>query len=380
MDGKINIGRAVCLTLMLLLTVNQMVAQTRWHDPMDEAAPVIQGRWWSAEIGKSYNRLPDRAKSLVRDKVWSLSTNTAGEFIEFYTDAPEITIELLTGGGKSLPNLLPIAKSGVDLYRMESDGRLHYCACPGNFGFGSAAADTTRFHYTGLSYPDGSDNGLKYRLFLPLYNDVQWLSVGVPKGSSFTFVEAKEESPVVIYGTSITQGASASRPGMAWTNIIQRRTGLPIVNLGFSGNGLMEKELFELMAEIPARMFVIDCIANLEGGASKVIRERLTAGVKLLRSVSDAPILLAETAGRMYSHTSDRSDKNVDVANAELRSTYEALCAEGIAGLYYLSKEEIGLDEDAQTDGVHASDLGMVQYADAFQAKIEEAIGLFVEE
>ena len=49
--------------------------------------------------------------------------------------------------------------------------------------------------------------------------------------------------PVVFYGTSITQGGCASRPGMSYTAIVGRKLNLDFVNQGFSGNGLGEPEV-----------------------------------------------------------------------------------------------------------------------------------------
>lgn len=151
---------------------------------------------------------------------------------------------------------------------------------------------------------------------------------------------------------------------------------MPLVNLGFSGNGLLEQAVFGLLSEIPARLFIIDCTANMRGRFKTQIVPRLVGGVKCLRSRSSSPILIVEHAGQMYSHTNESVGLDVRSTNAELRKGYEQLVREGVPGLYYLSKEEIALAEDAQTDGLHASDLGMAQYARAFIKKIRQILSL----
>src|SRR5690606_42059066 len=77
------------------------------------------------------------------------------------------------------------------------------------------------------------------------------------------FISQGEAKPIVVYGTSITQGACATRPGLAWTNIVGRALPNPIVNLGFSGNGRLEEPILELMKQEEAAVFILDCIPNL---------------------------------------------------------------------------------------------------------------------
>jgi hypothetical protein len=107
----------------------------------------------------------------------------------------------------------------------------------------------------------------KYRLNLPLYNGVLDLSLGVPSTAVFQADTSYTTAPpVVVYGTSITQGGVASRPGMAWTNILGRALGREVLNFGFSGNGLMEIGVAEWLVQIGPVVgaFVIDCSWNMQ--------------------------------------------------------------------------------------------------------------------
>lgn len=113
---------------------------------------------------------------------------------------------------------------------------------------------------------------------------------------------------------------------------------MPLVNLGFSGNGLLEQAVFGLLSEIPARLFIIDCTANMRGRFKTQIVPRLVGGVKCFRSRSPSPILIVEHAGQMHSHTNESVGLDVRSTNAELRKGYEQLVREGVPGLYYLSK------------------------------------------
>ena len=67
----------------------------------------------------------------------------------------------------------------------------------------------------------------------------------------------------MFYGTSITQGACASRPGMAAVAIVGRKLDTSVINLGFSGNGRMQPEIADLLIELDPAIYVIDCIQNM---------------------------------------------------------------------------------------------------------------------
>lgn len=342
-------------------------AQTAWYNPVADSLLPVQGRAWNAETGKVYQRLPQRAQQLVRKPVWDLSLQTAGLYVKFYTNAPQIQVKYQVTGGFSMPHMPATGVSGVDLYTMDCNGQQYWCA--GNYQFG----DTVRYTYHDLTYRNTHDKGNEFTLYLPLYNGVKSLQIGVPEGSRFDFVRPSAEKPVVIYGTSIAQGACASRPGMAWANILQRQLDMPVVNLGFSGNGQLDEDFFKLLSEIDAAMYVIDCMPNMTNDRTALIRPRLEKGIRLLRSKSKAPILLVEHDGYMGFYASDRKGEDFRKTNEALRAVYESMKDEA-GGLYYLTFDELALSMDSQVDGVHATDLGMQQYADAYYRKITDIL------
>ncbi len=147
--------------------------------------------------------------------------------------------------------------SGIDLYSKTIDGKWLWAA--GKFSF----KDTITYHFTNLLPNDQHVNNREYTLYLPLYNSVKWMEITVPKAALFKSLPVRKDNPIVVYGTSIAQGACASRPGLAWTNILGRKLDRPVINLAFSGNGKLEKELIELLSEIDASLYVLDCLPNL---------------------------------------------------------------------------------------------------------------------
>ena len=122
----------------------------------------------------------------------------------------------------------------------------------------------TNFSIQGKQAKTIENKVITYQLYLPLYNSLEWLEIGVPEEATIHFLALRNEKPIVVYGSSITQGACASRPGMAWTAILERKMDRPLLNFGFSGNGRLEKELIDLISEIDAKIFVLDCLPNLK--------------------------------------------------------------------------------------------------------------------
>ena len=217
-----------------------------------------------------------------------------------------------------------------------------------------------------LVRPPAGDAPRDYLLYLPLYNGIESLEIGVDRQSQFEGVAPRQEKPIVFYGTSIMQGACASRPGMSISSILGRRLDRPVINLGFSGNGTMEASVGEFLVELDPAVYVIDCLPNMSGPQ---VRERCQALVAQLRQKHPAtPILLVAdrvNAGawlRKGGEQFHQSNRNA------LQAAYRRMGAEGCGNLHYLdAKNLIGSDGEATTDGSHPSDLGMVRYADAYE-------------
>lgn len=341
----------------------------KWFNPMQAGFPVVQNQAFVEELSQSYHRLPDRAKPLVRDAVWNLSQNSAGLAIHFYSNSPEIKIRYQVSGPFAMPHMPATGVSGVDLYRINSDGTRQFCF--NTYAFG----DTIVYTYSGLSASTYHSLGFEYQLYLPLYNGVKWMEIGVQDDQSVEFIPVYREKPIVLYGTSIAQGACASRPGMAWGNIVQRNLDLPLINLGFSGNGRLEKEVIDFINEIEAQIYLLDCLPNLSGETQESVQEKVIASVKQIREKHpDTPILLIEHAGYSNGEVSESSKQSYQKANAASRKAFEMLKQQQTKQLYYLSREELNLSADGWVDYVHPSDLGMQQQAKVVESKIREIL------
>lgn len=356
--------------ILIIQSTFSLFAQTKWIDPLKLHEPVIQNQGWSNEIGKSYQRLPNRAENVVRKPVWNLSRNAAGLAIHFYTNADKIEIRYKVSGDRSMTHMPTTGVSGLDLYSVDSEGNWHIIN--GGYQF----SDTITYSFEGLMQSKYHNCGFEYRLYLPLYNKVEWLEIGVAESAEIKFIPTLKEKPIVVYGTSIAQGGCASRPGMGWTNILSRALDYPVMNLGFSGSGPLEKELVDFIDEIDASLYIYDCLPNMGSLSSEEVVKRTVYGVTKLREKRDTPILIVDHIGYTNESYNQASKDLVIRLNSASRQAYDLLFDQGVKNIYYLLKDTIDFPEDGCVDIIHPNDLGMQAYADAYEKKIREILSM----
>jgi lysophospholipase L1-like esterase len=211
----------------------------------------------------------------------------------------------------------------------------------------------------------------EFKMYLPLYDGVTNLEIGIDSLAQIVKPDAKNQKPIVFYGTSITQGCSASRPGMVHTNIISRKLNVECINLGFNGNGKMEKTVAEIMSEIDASCFVIDGTANMTPAE---VHENAAPMVKIIRKKHPStPIVFVECLMFEKAFFEDSTRNFVNSRNNALKTEFEKMTNIGTSNLYYIeNRDAIGSDHEATVDGVHFTDLGYLRYADFLIAKFDE--------
>ena len=363
------------VVLCFLFVLTGASAQMTWYNPIACDTPYVNGRAWNVEIGKNYSRFPERFKGKVTDNVWNISRNSSGLSIHFITNSKTIQIKYtLAEPTSDLRNMAALNQSGIDMYAMDVQGRNHRIGNHMKYHFGANPGDTITVTFDKIESSEFHDRGLEYELFLTPYNTVTSLCVGVEPKSDFKFLHQSSERPIVVYGTSIVQGASPSRPGLMWTNIVERELDYPLVNLGFSGSAFMEPSLFETMGEINARAYVIDAMPNSFKLGKEEIIQRAVSGVKYLRTKSNAPILLTESCGSPDSVYCPSINREYCEGDANLRQAYKQLQSDGVKNIFYLTRQEIGLTEDAMIEGTHPNDIGNMLYAKAYEKKLREML------
>ena len=315
----------------------------------------LEGRGWE-ETQSPFDRLPAKAEKIVPPAVWDLSHHSAGIFVRFVTDSTSISARWkLRFPSLQMHHMPSTGMSSLDLY----------------------VRGTDQWRWAGIGiakeYPAASAailSGIKpgrrqFMLYLPLYNGVESVEIGIDKGAYLRKAPPQPDArPIVFYGTSIVQGGCASRPGMAHPAILGRWLARPAINLGFSGNGKMEVELAELLGEIDASAYVLDCLPNMN---AELLKERFKPFMMKLRSLKPrTPIVLVENVTYQNAHLCADKMKRVVQSNKMLRREFKSLPASVAKKIRLVAGDTLyGNDWEATMDGAHASDLGFLRIAEA---------------
>lgn len=335
----------------------------RWIAFPDPALEVYGAPWFQENSPDLY-RLPKRLEAIVRKPVWSLARDTSGVRIRFKSDCTMLGIRYTNNDLSGMRNMHVFGQSGVDLY---TDGIYAGTAIHG------ASPEVEHFFFQ-----NAPAQKREFVLYLPLYNGVTMQAVGVnPESVLEKSAPFARPEPVVYYGTSITQGGCASRPGMSYPAILGRRLNLDFVNLGFSGNGLGEKELAEAMAEIDASCFVLDFMANHKDKESleavyepfaRILREkRPTVPLVLVTRIFDTRELPL-TGGR----------ERIETQREVIRQTAAKLINEGDRNITLVEGYDLlGPGQgDGLVDGTHPNDLGFQAMADRLAPVLARVLDL----
>jgi len=347
------------------------------HDGMrwiDGKRLPIEGRAFD-NVDDWYDRLPSNVTENVNAGVRELKHHTAGMSFRFVTDSNRLVFKWLPYNESNPMDHMPATgHSGIDVYRFDSDrGKWLYVATGRVKGLDLSVRRQLEIGWT---------PGTPCLVHLPLYNGLKSFTLGVEPGSSVSALDPAHRSgivkPVVFYGTSITHGACASRPGMAFVNMIGRDLDVPVVDLGFSGSGIMEYEMSGHLAAIDASCYVLDCLWNMysveegrtAGRDGKYVEENFEPFVRNLRAKRPGvPIVFAGC--------SDFTCGGMTAKERYVKALFETLVAEGWENIYYLPKDGmLGDDFDGTVDGTHPNDLGMRRMADAYGAAVRTALSL----
>ncbi len=306
-------------------------------------------------------RLPEDVAAATGIGVKHLSVETAGGRLRFSTDSEYIAISVKMPYVKRLSHMPLTGTTGFDLY-LDSQGGSRYI----------------KTFKPDPSITDGYESLVKlgdrrmrsYTLNFPSYNAVNELFIGIEPDAHLNVGEFyRTKLPVVFYGSSITQGACSSRPGLTYENIISRRYDLDYINLGFSGNGRAELPLVNYMASLDMLAFVSDYDHNAP--SVDYLRETHRRMYEIIRaSHPDIPYIMISRPD--FAHTeSDCQRRDVII------DTYRFARSQGDEMAFYIDGEGFfrGPDEDSCTvDGTHPNDLGMMKMADAIGKKLERAL------
>ncbi|QKJ28565.1 SGNH/GDSL hydrolase family protein [Mucilaginibacter mali] len=291
-----------------------------------------------------------------------LLTQSAGKVICFTTNSKQLTAKWCSSGSKPYPNLTPIANKGLDLY-IKKDGK---------------------WQFAGVGRPDGqcteatlvsnmADGEKECLLYLPIYDEVGNVEIGTDAGASIKPIPFPFQKRVLVYGSSITQGASASRSGLAYPARLSRLTGLNFMNLGLSGSAKMEPAVIAMINDIQADAYVLDCIPN---SSDVVVKERALNMINSIRAAHPGkPIIMVNSITREAGYIDTKVGNMVNAQNAAIDSIAKNLVKQHTKDFYYIdTKGFLGDDHEGSTDGIHPNDLGSYRFVEKIEPMIADIL------
>ena len=349
------------LAVALLFCTLALRGQLVYHDA--SAFPLLGKA--TQNSATRYERLPDSLRNISRKPLWALGQNSAGLALRFRSNSTTIAAKWEVLLDRNMNHMTPTGIKGLDLYCLQ-DGKWVFV----NSGRPSSKVNEA----TIISYMKPVER--EYMLYLPLYDGVTSLSIGVDSLAEISGPEVQlpvREKPVVFYGTSILQGGCASRPGMAHTNIISRWLNRECVNLGFSGNALPDLEIAEVVAGVDASVYVLDFVPNAN---VQQMKERADKFYTIIRSRHpDTPVIFLEDPIFTHTRFDQRIAEEVAQKNETVNAIFQSLKKRGEKNIYMISsKDMLGHDGEATVDGVHFTDLGMMRYAELVCPVIKKCI------
>ncbi len=301
-----------------------------------------------------FRRMPEDIAARISDGVHDLSVNTAGGAVHFKTNSRKIAVKCKMKTVTRFSHMPLCGTSGFDIY---IDNKYSGTFMP--------PCDMTGGYESCIDF--ANDNEKNVTVNFPLYNDVARLEIGLCSDAECAEYNPYGScKPIVYYGSSITQGGCASRPGMAYQAIIARRLGRNYVNLGFSGNAKGEEEMAQYIAGLDMSIFVMDYdynapdaqhLLNTHGKFFKIIREKNP----------DLPIVLVSQINKyMY-----EADKRREI----IYTTYKNAAEGGDKNVYFVDGFKICPDEaDYTVDYLHPSDYGFSFMAKAIGDALDAVI------
>lgn len=299
-------------------------------------------------------RMPEEVARTVNDGVRYFHSATAGGRIRFKTDSEYVVISANLYKIGKMPHFAFTGSIGFDMY---ADGEYVKTFVP--------PFDITK-SFDGV-YDFSGKRMREIEINFPLYSGAEEVYIGL--NESAVISEGKpyvNEKPIVYYGSSITQGGCASRPGTCYQAIVSRRFNCDYVNLGFSGSAKAEPEMIEYIKNLDMSMFVYDYDHNAPSLEHLIdTHEKMFLAIR--EAHPDIPVIMMP---RPRINLSEVEIKRVEI----VRATYENAVKSGDRNVYHIDNKTLCqlCGNEGTVDNCHPTDFGFASMAKAVGDVIEK--------
>ena len=288
---------------------------------------------------------------------------SAGLALTFKTNSTSIELLPTYKWEHKKDNMTGIAAAGFDLY-IKRENKWVYA--------NSGAPQVRNKEFTIIKDMDTTEK--ECLLYLPIYSELENLKIGIQQTATIKAIPNPFKSKVVFFGSSFTQGTSASRPGMSYPMQIERNLDVHVCNLGFAGNSKLQPYFAELIADIDADTFVFDAFSN---PSEEIIRKRLVSFLEIIsKKHKETPLIFVETIHRGNTNFNLSSRRHEEKKKEAAKEIMVELMQK-YPNVYFIeSPLPESISDDTSADGVHPSDLGYYYWANNLGDKLNKILNL----
>ncbi len=307
-----------------------------------------------------YRRMDETVAERVNPGVRRNNYHTAGGRVRFSTDSTRIGVRVEMPYVTKFCHMPITGSSSFDVYLDTDNGSVYQSVFKPDVKIDRGFEMSVKTRVRGYR---------SYTLNFPLYSPVSRLEIGIDAGAALgegrKYLPVK---PIVYYGSSITQGACASRPGLAYQSIVARKLNVDFVNLGFSGNALAEQVMCDYIAGLDMSVFVADYDHNAPN-AAHLLATHKNLYLTVREKNPDLPIIIASRPDYIFSPTDSNKRREI------IEDTFRFARSQGDEHIFYIDGDGFcrGEYEDScSVDGTHPNDVGFVMMAEKFGATLRE--------
>ena len=351
--------KRILATLVLALAVVGSSFAQKWVDATELG---IHGH--TQKTDKSpYYRFDHTPYEGFSKTIINYSKCPSGLYVVFKTNSSQISAAWENAPKRMGDNMTGISQHGLDLY-IKKDGKWRFAAV------GRVSTLPEKNSRTKTLIKNLAEGEKECLIYLPGWCKLTKLEIGVDEGATIEGIPSPFRHKVIVHGSSITHGASASRPAMNYPALLSRNLGIDFINFGFSGQCKMQPQFLEFLKTCEADAFVFDAFSN---PSEKQIKERLNNFVEeLVKAHPGKPLIFIQSP---IDQDSDFDTKKYAARMSLTKTAAEMMkvLAKKHKDVYFLAVPNV-LGTDGTIDNSHPTDLGFDRFLKAYQPKIAKIL------
>lgn len=341
----------------------------KYYNPKESNDIHVYGLNWFNE-DKRYVRFPKSSDEMIKNLVeglYYLVEQPSGCMLAFYSDTSSLKIKVKLGHTFNMAHMAFTGQGGCDLYIGTKREDLTF--------FRTSSYNITQKEYEFTYFSNWKKQQRLFLINLPLYAAVEDLEVGIDDDATISpSNQLFNKGRVVCYGTSITQGGCASRPGMSYTNALSRRMGYEFLNFGFSGNGRGQPEVAELLSSIEnVSMFILDYEAN---ATLTMLQNTLDNFINIIRARYKTVPIIVLSKIRMSVETHLEDSKKAENKSRMFQKKIVEEHQQYDNNIYFYDGHKLlgHYTTEATVDGCHPTDLGFMLITEKLEKYLKKLL------